>query len=175
MHRKRLDEWECPVARALDAIGEWWSLLLVRDALRGLSRFDEFQESLGIARNMLSRRLRDLVARGIFERSAYTERPRRYEYRLTEKGEALLPVVAALLAWGNRWAAPPGGAATILVERASGQQIEPRLSAEGAPLAPDAIRLAAGPGAGAETRAAFALLRRAARRREAAFQSLQRG
>jgi len=167
MHRTRLDTRECPVARALDMIGEWWSLLIIRDALRGLRRFDEFQESLGIARNMLSRRLKTLVAAGILEKHAYAERPRRHEYRLSPKGAELLPILVNLQIWGNRWAAPAAGPATLLVARASGLPIEPHLSLSGPPIAADDIRLAAGPGAGPETRAAFALLREAARRKGA--------
>jgi DNA-binding HxlR family transcriptional regulator len=164
MRRTRLDTSECPIARALDIIGEWWSLLIIRDALRGLCRFEEFQASLGIARNMLSRRLKALVASGILEKRAYAERPRRYEYRPTDKGRDLLPILVGLQLWGSRWAASTGGPATLLVERASGRPIEPRLSLSGPPLDHGDIRLAAGPGAGPETRAAFALLRDAARR-----------
>src|SRR5438445_18607 len=91
MQRTRFDNRECPVAQALEIIGEWWSLLIVRDALRGLRRFEAFQASLGIARNMLSLRLKALVAAGILEMRAYSERPVRYEYRLTAKGSELMP------------------------------------------------------------------------------------
>ncbi len=121
MHRTRLDDSECPVARSLDMIGEWWSLLIIRDALRGLRRFEEFQESLGIARNMLSRRLKALVAAGILEKRAYVARPPRYDYQLTAKGEELLPVVVNLHLWGNRWAVPAAGPAMLLVDRTSGR------------------------------------------------------
>ena len=164
MQRTRLDTRECPIARALDVIGEWWSLLIVRDALRGLSRFEEFQASLGIARNMLSRRLKALVAAGIIEKRAYAERPRRYDYRLNEKDRELLPILIGLQLWGGRWAASPDGPATLLVDRASGRPITPRLSLSGPPLDDADIGLVAGPGAGAETKAAFAMIRAAARR-----------
>jgi DNA-binding HxlR family transcriptional regulator len=164
MQRTRLDTRECPIARALDVIGEWWSLLIVRDALRGLSRFEEFQASLGIARNMLSRRLKALVAAGIIEKCAYAERPRRYDYRLSEKGRELLPILIGLQLWGGRWAALPDGPATLLVDRASGRPIAPLLSLSGPPLDHAAIGLVAGPGAGVETKAAFAMIRAAARR-----------
>ena len=164
MQRTRLDTRECPIARALDVIGEWWSLLIVRDALRGLTRFEEFQASLGIARNMLSRRLKALVAAGILEKRAYAERPRRYDYRLNEKDRELLPILIGLQLWGGRWAASPDGPATLLVDRASGRPIAPRLSLSGPPLDHDEIGLVAGPGAGAETKAAFAMIRAAARR-----------
>jgi DNA-binding HxlR family transcriptional regulator len=167
MHRTRLDHSECPVARSLDMIGEWWSLLIVRDALRGLRRFEEFQASLGIARNMLSRRLKALVAAGILEKRAYAARPPRYDYRLTAKGEELLPIVVNLHLWGNRWAVPAKGPAILLVDRATGLPLAPVLSRSGAPLQGDDIRLASGPGAGAETRATFARLRSAAKRKTA--------
>jgi DNA-binding HxlR family transcriptional regulator len=162
MRRTRFDNRECPVAQALEIIGEWWSLLIIRDAFRGLRRFEAFQASLGIARNMLSRRLKALVAAGILEKRAYSERPRRHEYRLTAKGRALMPVIVSLLVWGNRWAAPAAGPTTLLVDRATGQPIEPYLTIAGTPLRADEISLAAGSGAGAETRAAFALMRAAA-------------
>jgi DNA-binding HxlR family transcriptional regulator len=165
MRRTRFDDRECPVAQALDRIGDWWSLMIVRDALRGLRRFEDFQASLGIARNMLSRRLKALVAAGILETRPYSERPPRHEYRLTVSGRELMPVMIALLNWGNRWLAPAAGPTTVLVDRASGERLEPYLSLSGAPLRHDAIGLAAGPGAGPETRAAFALLRAAGTRR----------
>jgi DNA-binding HxlR family transcriptional regulator len=167
MKRTRFDSRECPVAQALEIIGEWWSLLIIRDAFRGLRRFETFQASLGIARNMLSRRLKALVAAGILERRPYRERPRRYEYRLTEKGRDLMPVMISLMEWGNRWTAPAAGPAVLLVDRATGAPIAPHLSLGGPPLRHDAISLAAGPGAGPETRAAFALMRDAARERKA--------
>jgi DNA-binding HxlR family transcriptional regulator len=168
MKRTRFDNRECPVAQSLEIIGEWWSLLIVRDAFRGLRRFETFQASLGIARNMLSRRLKALVAAGILERRPYSERPRRYEYRLTEKGRDLMPVMISLMGWGNRWTAPAAGPTVLLVDRATGKPVAPHLSLAGPPLRHDAISLAAGPGAGPETRAAFALMRDAARERKSA-------
>ena len=94
---------DCSVARTLDVIGDKWSLLILRDAFYGVRRFDDFQEDLGIARNVLTDRLQKLVATGVFERRRYEERPPRYEYRLTDKGRALLPVLLAMIAWGDRW------------------------------------------------------------------------
>ncbi len=168
MQRTRFDNRECPVAQALEVIGEWWSLLIIRDAFRGLRRFEAFQASLGIARNMLSRRLKALVAAGILEKRPYSERPRRYEYRLTQKGRELMPVMVALMIWGNRWTAPAAGPTVLLVDRATGEPIEPHLSLAGSKLRHDAVNLVAGPGAGPETRAAFALMRAALRERKAA-------
>jgi len=91
----------CSVAQTLEVIGERWTLLIIRDAFLGLKRFDDFQESLGIARNVLSDRLRRLVDEGIFERVPYAERPARYEYLLTEKGRDLFTALNALRQWGD--------------------------------------------------------------------------
>ena len=96
----------CSVARALELVGERWTLLVVRDAFLGRRRFDEFQESLGIARNILSDRLAKLVEHGIFERVRYQERPDRYEYRLTPKGRDLRLALAALMQWGDEYVSP---------------------------------------------------------------------
>ena len=93
---------ECPIARTLDVVGEWWTLMLVRDAMLGARRFDDFKAS-GIADNILSARLKRLVEQGIFERRLYQERPERYEYLLTDKGKDLLLVVGALANWGLKW------------------------------------------------------------------------
>jgi DNA-binding HxlR family transcriptional regulator len=92
----------CSIARSLELVGERWTLLIVRDALLGLRRFDEFQESLGVARNILTERLNRLVEEGILERSAYTERPLRFDYRLTQKGRELAVPLLALMQWGDR-------------------------------------------------------------------------
>ena len=97
-----LAEMPCPVARTLDVVGEWWTLLIVRDALLGARRFDEFKRT-GIADNILPTRLKRLVEQGVFERRRAPERPDRFEYVLTEKGRDLAVVVAALRQWGRRW------------------------------------------------------------------------
>lgn len=102
MKRKRFTEMPCPIARTLDIVGEWWTLLIVRDALVGARRFEEFRQS-GIADNILSSRLDLLVNEGILERRRYQQHPPRYEYVLTDKGRDLLPVVVALGAWGLKW------------------------------------------------------------------------
>ncbi|RTM09158.1 MAG: transcriptional regulator [Bradyrhizobiaceae bacterium] len=99
---------ECPVGRAVETVGEWWSILILRDAFQGATKFDEFSQSLGIAPNILSRRLAHLTASGMFVRRRYHERPPRYEYVLTDKARDFFPVIAALLAWGNRHLAPKG-------------------------------------------------------------------
>ena len=99
---------ECPVGRAVKTVGEWWSILILRDAFQGATKFDEFSQSLGIAPNILSRRLAHLTASGMFVRRRYHERPPRYEYVLTDKARDFFPVVAALLAFGNKHLAPRG-------------------------------------------------------------------
>jgi DNA-binding HxlR family transcriptional regulator len=99
----------CSVARTLEIVGERWTLLIVRDALLGLRRFEDFQESLGVARNVLADRLRRLVEHGILERVRYQERPERFEYQLTERGRELNTAVLALMHWGDRHLADPEG------------------------------------------------------------------
>jgi DNA-binding HxlR family transcriptional regulator len=127
MRRKSLGRTQCPIARSLERVGEWWSMLILRDAFRGLTRFDAFQESLGIAPNMLARRLGALVEAGLLERRRYSERPPRDEYVLTACGRDFRPVLVALLAWGNRHFAPEG-ASVVLVDRRTGDAVEPILA-----------------------------------------------
>jgi DNA-binding HxlR family transcriptional regulator len=115
---------QCPIARSLDRVGEWWSILIIRDAVYGLKRFDEFQKSLDIAPNMLTRRLNGLVKDGILERQRYSDKPPRYEYVLTDKGRDFRPVLVALLAWGNKHFAPEG-ASVLLADKETGAIAEP--------------------------------------------------
>ena len=98
----------CSVARTLDVVGEWWTLLIVRNIMLGQLRFEAIQGDLGIARNILSDRLNTLVAAGVVKRVKYQDHPERFEYHLTDKGRDLFPVIAALMTWGDRWAAPEG-------------------------------------------------------------------
>lgn len=93
----------CSLARSLEAVGEWWTLLIIRDCFLGITRFDHFQTRLGIARNVLSDRLDTLVDHQVVERHAYQEHPPRYDYLLTDKGRALWPVLTALQEWGDQW------------------------------------------------------------------------
>lgn len=102
MLKRTYEDQACSVARALEVIGERWTILIVRDALTGATRFDEFLNSLGIARNVLADRLGTLVAYGVFERVPYQSRPLRHEYRLTPRGRELVPVIMALMEWGDR-------------------------------------------------------------------------
>ena len=153
MRRKSFGNMQCPIARSLERVGEWWSILILRDASLGLSRFDEFQESLGIAPNILTRRLKALLEAGLLERRRYSERPPRDEYVLTEAGRDFRPVLWALLAWGNKHFAPEG-ASVVVVDSKTGVEANPVLvdGNSGRPLTAPAFRSAAGPAADARTR-----------------------
>ena len=151
---------ECPCARTVETVGEWWSILILRDALQGFTRFDEFQTSLGIAPNMLARRLKHLTESGLFERRLYRDRPKRYEYLLTTKGRDFFPVIAAMLAWGNRHLATEG-VSLLLAARDSGQPLEPILvdAASAMPITPDNVALIPGPRASEQMRQRIAAQR----------------
>ena len=157
MQRKRFDRMECPIARSLARVGEWWSMLILRDAMHGVTRFQDFQQNLGIAPNMLTRRLGALVEAGLLKRQLYSRTPRRYEYVLTERGRDFRPVLLALLAWGNKHFAPEGVSVTI-VDRRTGEFVEPVLvdPATGQPIASPTYALAPGPAASARVRRRYA-------------------
>lgn len=143
------DSQTCSIARALELVGERWTLLIVRNIQLGLTRFDEIQLQLGIARNVLASRLEALTANGILQRHPYGERPVRHEYRLTEKGRALWPVLVEMMQWGDRYAPAAGGAPVILRHAGCGGEVGPhRACARCGELleAPD-VRAEAGPGA----------------------------
>ncbi len=149
MQRKTFRTMVCPIARGLDRVGEWWSILILRDAFAGVARFEGFQKSLGIAPGMLTRRLNALVEAGLLERHRYSERPPRDEYRLTPRGEDFRPVLITLLAWGNRHFAPEGASVEI-IDAQTGAPAEPMLVDRKSrrPLAAPDFVLAAGPAAG---------------------------
>jgi DNA-binding HxlR family transcriptional regulator len=119
VERKSFEDMPCSVAQCLEIVGEWWSMLVVRDAILGIKRFDEFQTRLGIARNVLTQRLNKLVAAGVLDKQRYQEHPPRYDYVLTEKGRDLWPVITTLRQWGDRYAAP-GGAPIAVVHQHCG-------------------------------------------------------
>ena len=121
------DNQVCSVARALEAIGDRWTMLVIRDAFRGVHRFDDFQQRLGIARNVLTDRLNRLVDEGILAKHAYQERPERFEYRLTEKGLDLFPVLMSLMKWGDRHAPEEAGPPLVVLHRGCGGEIDARL------------------------------------------------
>jgi DNA-binding HxlR family transcriptional regulator len=114
--RKSLEGNLCAVARSLDIIGDWWSLLIIRDALAGVRRFGEFQRSLGVAKNILTNRLKSLVAQGLLEFAPDPEGGARREYAPTEKGRALLPVLVGLAQWGSEHLFEPGEPRSVLVD-----------------------------------------------------------
>ena len=157
MGRTRFDDQNCGIARSLDVFGDWWSLLIIRDAFFGLRRFADFQRHLGIARNILSQRLRHLVEHGILERIDVGQQGTRYEYRLTEKGEALLPVLTTLREWGDEWIFGEGNEPLVMRDRDTGQRIPKTVvrNAEGRPLGRRALRAEPGPGADESTCAIF--------------------
>lgn len=140
---------ECSVARTLDVVGEWWTLLVVRNLMFGQHRFEAIQSNLGIARNILSDRLATLVEHGIAERVRYQEHPERFEYHLTDKGRDLFPVIAALMAWGDRWAAPSGP--PLQLEHRCGHRVTATVVCDscGDSLTLDNVRPRRGPGWGA--------------------------
>src|SRR3954447_20336744 len=107
LHRT-YDNQKCSVARALEVLGERWTLLILRDAFLGTRRFDDFQRNLGVARNVLQSRLQRLVDEGVLRRVRYQQRPERFEYRLTRKGVDLWPILVALMKWGDKYTAPNG-------------------------------------------------------------------
>ncbi len=147
MKRSSVDHLNCSIARTLEIVGEWWTLLIIRDAFLGLRRFDDIQRDLGISRNILSDRLGTLVEHGIFERRRYQEHPERFEYRLTEKGIDLYPVVVTLLRWGDRWESPDGPPLR-LVHEACGHDSEAHLVCSHCrgPISARGIRPRKGPG-----------------------------
>jgi DNA-binding HxlR family transcriptional regulator len=106
--RSTVAHLNCSIARTLEIVGEWWTLLVVRDVALGFHRFDDIQRDLGISRNILSDRLATLVEHDILERRPYQDSPPRFEYHLTAKGRDLWPVLAALSRWGDRWESPEG-------------------------------------------------------------------
>lgn len=130
MKRTSLGRVECPVARALDEIGDWWSLLIIRDAFDGMRRFSEFQKSLGISKGILTARLKHLVAIEVLETAPVADESGYQEYLLTEKGRALFLVNVSLRQWGEDHCFDKSERHSLLIERASGQRV-PRLALRG--------------------------------------------
>jgi DNA-binding HxlR family transcriptional regulator len=157
MQRKSYEKMPCPIARSLERVGEWWSMLIMRDALHGLTRFDEFHKSLGIAPNMLTRRLAALVDAGLLERRRYSDHPPRDEYVPTARGRDIRPVLLTLLAWGNRHFAPEG-ASVVLRDIRTGALADPILvdRVTGRPITETDHALAAGPAASPRTHQRYA-------------------
>lgn len=139
----------CSIARALEVVGERWTLLVLRDLFVGVRRFDDLVASLGVTRTVLARRLNRLVEEGVVERRRYQQRPDRYEYLPTAKGRDLLGVIALLLQWGDRHYPAPGGPPRLLLHRGCGGRLDGHLHCDrcGAPLEPGDVEPKPGPGA----------------------------
>ncbi len=128
MRWQEIGELDCSIARTLSVIGDRWTLLVLRDCFLGGRRFDDFEASLGLSPHLLSTRLAKLVEHGILQRRPYQERPVRFEYRLSEKGRDLYPVIVSLLRWGDRWMASKDGPPVELVHRGCGHTTTPTLT-----------------------------------------------
>ncbi|MEV0251439.1 helix-turn-helix domain-containing protein [Nocardia sp. NPDC050712] len=148
MRRMSFEDMNCSVAQCLEVVGEWWTLLIVRDALFGVTRFDDFRNRLGIARNVLTQRLEHLVAHGVLTREPYQQNPVRYDYRLTAKGYALWSVVNAMRQWGDEYAAPDGPPLRVVHEKCGHvTTVEPHCDSCGARVHSRDLRTVYGPGA----------------------------
>jgi DNA-binding HxlR family transcriptional regulator len=147
MRQTSFANFHCSLARSLDVVGDWWTPLIIRDLYLGLKRFDDLAANLGISRNLLTTRLRDLVEAGIVERSRYSDRPPRDRYGLTVAGRELVPILATLTAWGDRWTSPPEG--PPLLYGHDGHRCTPTVccSTCGKPITADNLEVAPGPGA----------------------------
>jgi DNA-binding HxlR family transcriptional regulator len=157
VQRLGLAKVECPIARAIDQVGDCWSLLIVRHAFMGVRCFRDFEQRLGIPPSTLTRRLALLCKHRVLARRRYRSRPPRDEYVLTQKGLDLLPVVLSLAVWGNRWLSPEG-VSIMTVDAATGAPIEPALVDRESlrPIEAGGVALAAGPKASARLRLGLA-------------------
>jgi DNA-binding HxlR family transcriptional regulator len=148
VERKSFSDMHCSVAQCLEVVGEWWSMLIVRDAFLGVTRFDQFQERLGISRNVLNQRLAHLVEAGVLTKVLYSDHPPRHDYRLTEKGRDLWPVLTTMRQWGDRYAAPDGPPLQVIHTTCGGTaDAVMNCSACGEPIGPRDVRAVSGPGA----------------------------
>jgi DNA-binding HxlR family transcriptional regulator len=145
MRHASLAEVDCSIARAWSVLGERWTMVILREAFLGARRFDDYQSRLGIARNLLTDRLRALVEHGILERRPYQEHPPRHEYRLTRKGRDLYPLLVALMQWGDRYGENPDGPPAVLVHEPCGHPADPHLACRhcGADIDPREMRVEA--------------------------------
>ncbi len=148
VERKSFSDMHCSVAQCLEVVGEWWSLLIIRDAFLGVTRFDDFQARLGISRNVLNQRLVALVQDGVLVKAPYSEHPPRHDYRLTDKGKDLWPVLTTMRQWGDKYAAPDGPPLELVHERCGAiSQARMTCSACGEPIGARDVRAVPGPGA----------------------------
>ena len=115
MRRTSFEDVNCSIAQCLEVVGDWWTMLVIRDVFLGVTRFDDIQERLGISRNVLHQRLSSLVDHGVLRKVPYQQHPERFDYKLTEKGVDLWHVLTAMRQWGDRWYPAPGGAPAEIV------------------------------------------------------------
>ncbi len=150
MKRTPYKQMNCSIASTLEVVGEPWTLLIIRDAYLQVRRFEEFQRHLNIARNILTARLRKLVEHGVFQRVQYHDRPKRFEYRLTEKGASLFPVIVCLKEWGDKFGEKAAlGAPLQLEDKKTDALVKPLLidTVTSRPIELEDVRIVAGPGA----------------------------
>jgi DNA-binding HxlR family transcriptional regulator len=157
MRRKSLEKAHCPIARSLERVGEWWSMLILRDALHGFTRFEDFRESLDIAPNILAVRLTSLVESGMLEKRQYSEHPPRFEYLPTQRGRDFRPVLLSLMAFGNRHFAPEGAMVEV-VNTKTGKPADIGVfdRQTGQPIAAPDYAMVPGPAANARIRKRYA-------------------
>lgn len=148
----------CPIARSLEHVGDWWNILILRDAAYGLTRFDHFQKALGIGTAMLTRRLNQLIRAGLLKKQRYSVRPPRYEYLLTDRGREFRQVLLAFVQFGNRNFSPDGQS-ILIAERENGHPVDLGLfdRATGREIMPDELSVIAGPAASEGTRLRLSL------------------
>ena len=149
MQRSSFSDMPCSVAKTLDIIGEWWTLLILRDVFYGVYRFEALRSHLGISRKVLTSRLERLTDEAILEKVLYQTHPTRYEYKLTKKGLDLLPVLLTIMNWGDQWMSEPDMIPVIFVHKECGEETTPKLvcSCCGGELNEQNIYPKAGPGA----------------------------
>lgn len=147
MERTRFDDYPCPIARAANIFGDWWVPLLLREAMYGVETFNEFQENLGISKNILNRRLSRLVDEGIFQKDLY-QKPARYRYFLTEKGKEALSILAVMAAWSDSWVFNDQNYPIEIRDGKTGRRVRPKVvdGETGEPLEIESLILAPGPG-----------------------------
>lgn len=149
MRQTSFTDMHCSLAQALEIVGDWWTPLILRDIFLGLNRFDDLAVDLGISRNLLTTRLDALVENAVVERQRYAERPPRDRYLLTRAGRELMPVLAALTAWGDRWATPVGGPPAVFQHTRCGHRFTPTVACSecGAAVPAEEVDVLPGPGA----------------------------
>lgn len=155
MRRTRFKDWPCSVARVVDLLGDWWTPLIIREAFYGVRRFDEFQNRLGISRNVLTERLARLTAEGVLKKAQYNLHPPRHEYRLTRAGTAFFDVIVTMMRWGDDHLAGDEGPPIELVDRETGRVVRPVVVDEttGTRIDPFRVQARMGPGFPARHRA----------------------